>query len=202
MKIAVFDLNKTLYRRSSKSEFFKFVCFKRSYKIGHLLELMFLALAGKLRLINITSFKENFFNYLDDLEPATVTKYAEQFWAIEYPDHFNDEVLHRMKKHREEGMKIYLITGGLEIYTKPITDHIKFDGFLGTQTEYTNGTYKIIGDACKGEEKVRRLEEDLKGQPFEIAVAYSDEKEAILDQATKAYFIHEGKIKPYDPTNI
>jgi HAD superfamily phosphoserine phosphatase-like hydrolase len=198
LKVAVFDLNQTLYRRSSKSEFFKYICFKRGYKLLHLLELAYLQLAGKLRLIDITTFKENFFNYLNRIPPEKVREYAAEFWQIEYPKHFNEAVLQRLEKHRKDGMLIYLITGGLEIYTKPLLEHIQVDGFLGTRTRYEGGTHLVVGKACKEEEKMKRLEEDLRGKDFEIAVSYSDDKEPILKAATEPYYIEsDGTIVPY-----
>ncbi len=72
LKIAVFDINGTLYRKKSKEEFFRFICFRNSYKLADIYHLLLFKLLGSLRLVNQTQFKENFFNYLDDLPPEQV----------------------------------------------------------------------------------------------------------------------------------
>jgi hypothetical protein len=57
----------------------------------------------------------------------------------------------------------------------------------------------VKGEACKGEEKIKRLEQNyLKGRPYKIVEAYSDSKEFILDKAEKAFLVEEGKIIPYE----
>ncbi|PRX51560.1 hypothetical protein [Salegentibacter salegens] len=86
-KIVVYDLNQTLYKKSSKDEFFKFICYKKGYKLVHLFQIGWLKALGKLRIMSKTYFKENFYNYLNRLPPEKVEKYARQFWNIEFPEH-------------------------------------------------------------------------------------------------------------------
>ncbi len=69
---------------------------------------------------------------------------------------------------------------------------------VGTQVEYDGHTYKVIGKACKEEEKIARLEKLLGGKPYRIVEAYSDSKEVILDKAEKAFLIKDKAILPYD----
>ncbi len=193
LKVAVYDLNKTLYRKSSKDEFFKFICYKRNYKLLNLIELGWYKSMGKLRLITKTEFKENFYNYLKGLDPETVRKYARQFWEMEYPDHFRSNMVEDITKFNEAGIKVYLITGGFEVYTKYLEELLPVK-VMGTKTEFVDGNYKVIGKACNDEEKVRRLEEDTGGD-YQIVEAYSDDKEEILFLADKGYFLKDDKIE-------
>lgn len=196
-RVAVYDLNKTLYLKSSKEEFFKFVCFKKGYKLLNLAQLAGLKILGNLRLINVTSFKENFFDYLDHLPPETVDKYATQYWKIEFPEHFHKDMLQEMEELQADGVKVYIITGGLEIYTKPLLDMLPVDVILGTCTTYKNGDYKVDGKACKGQEKIRRLEEHVKENDYRLIKAYSDDPEPILDEAEEAYIVKDGEVHSY-----
>lgn len=198
-KVAVYDLNKTLYRKSSKDEFFKFICYKRNYKLLNLIELGWYKFMGKLRLITKTEFKENFYNYLKDLDPEKVKKYAAQFWNMEFPEQFRDKMIEDIKKFDSEGIKVYVITGGFEVYTKYLEEilHVKV---LGTRTQYKDGNYKVIGKACNDEEKVRRLEEDI-NDDYTILEAYSDDKEEILFLAEKGYFIDGDKMQLVEPSD-
>jgi len=197
-RVAVFDINGTLYRKSSKEEFFKFVCFKNGYKLLDIYHVIIYKLLGKARVINQTQFKENFFNYLNKLEPDTVEQYAREYWSIEYPRYFNQELLKRCDELKRDGVKIICITGGLDVYVKPLFELFEADDFYGTNTIYKNGTYLIEGVACKGEEKLRRLNLHFGQAPYRIVEAYSDEEEPILDEAEKAFLVKsDGSIHPY-----
>lgn len=195
--IAVFDLNGTLYTKTSKDEFFKFICSKNLSKARYIFQMAYYQLRMKWHTINQTEFKENFFNYLDNTPPDQVEAYATEYWKKEYPEKFNHEIMQRLDKLRKKGVKIYCATGGLELYVKPLFDLYPVDGIVGTQVEYINNTYKVKGEACKGEIKIKRLEQCLGGKPYTIVEAYSDSKEPILDKAQKAFLIDEGKIIPY-----
>lgn len=197
LKIAVFDINGTLYRKSSKEEFFRFICFRNSYKLLDICYLLLFKMLGSLRLVNQTQFKENFFNYLDDLPPEQVNQYAAEYWSIEYPHYFNQKLLTRVDELREEGVQIFCISGGLDVYMDPLYELFPVDAHISTRVQYQKDTYKVVGEACKEEVKIRRLEEYLDGQPYEIVEAYSDDEEAILEKAAQAFLVKEdGEITP------
>jgi HAD superfamily phosphoserine phosphatase-like hydrolase len=198
VKVAVFDLNGTFYNKSSKDEFYKFLLKKRPKRFTYYFEMMYYKFLQNINLMRQTEFKENFFNYLDDLPPAKVKEFATEFWAQEYPKAFNQEIKQQLDKLKEEGVKIYCLTGGLENYVNPLFEnHYSIDGFAGTQVKYDGHTYKVQGKACKDEEKLKRLDKFLEGKPYTIVEAYSDSKENILDEAEKAFLVEDGKIKAY-----
>lgn len=196
-KVVVFDLNGTFYNKSSKDEFYKFLCTKKTRKAGYYLQMVYYKLLLKIHLIRKTEFKENFFNYLDNMPPAQVNKYATEFWNQEYPSNFNKELINILDQHKKEGKKIFCATGGLELYVKPLFDLYSVDGFFGTVVKYDGNTYRVQGLACKGNEKIKRLDKFFKGAPYKLTEAYSDSKEPILEKAEKAYLVEDGKILPY-----
>ena len=198
VKVAVFDLNQTVYNHSSKEEFFKYICYKRNYKLLDIFQLTVYKLLGKLRLLNQTQFKENFFNYLDDIPPHKVEEYAAEFWNIEYHKHFNQELLHRIEELKSEGTKIIFISGALEIYIKPLfKNHLEVDQCMGTKAAYEGDTYKVKGEACKDKEKTRRLKEYMADKEFTLVETYSDEEEDLFKLAQKAFLVEDGKVIPY-----
>lgn len=197
IQVAVFDLNKTLYLKSSKEEFFKYICFRNNYKLRDIFRMVFFAGMKELSLLNKTEFKENFFRYLNYLPPGKVAEYAREFWSVEYPKYFHPELLNRIKHLRQKGVKVVFITGGLDVYVGPLFEHFLVpDLWLATRTQYRNGSYDIIGKACKDEEKVRRLQQAFYPQPFEIRESYSDKKEAILKPALQPWLLKDGEIWP------
>lgn len=199
VKVVVFDLNGTFYNKSSKEEFYKFILQKNPNRLKYVWEMSYYYLQLKLHKIKQTEFKENFFHYLDDIPPAQVEQYARVFWEREFPQEFNRELLERFDDLKMKGIPVFCATGGFELYVQPLFSIYKIDGLAGTQVSYTGETYKVIGKACKEEEKIRRLEEFLNGKPYRIIEAYSDSKEEILDRAEKAFLLKNGKIIPYVP---
>lgn len=199
VEVVVFDLNGTFYNKSSKEEFYKFILQKKPKRLKYIWEMSYYYLQLKLNQIKQTEFKENFFNYLDDIPPAKVEQYAHEFWKREFPQQFNRELLERFDEIKKKGIMLFCATGGFELYVQPLFEIYKIDGLAGTEVSYTGETFKVIGNACKGEEKIKRLEEFLKRKPFRIIEAYSDSKEEILDRAEKAYLLKDAKIIPYFP---
>lgn len=197
IEVVVFDLNGTFYNNSSKDRFFQFICSKRPGRLKYAFEIGYYYLLKKLNAIRRTDFKENFFNYLDEFTPAQVESYAQEFWQQEFPENFNGELIARFKKFREEGILVICATGGLELYVKPLFNLFEIDGLVGTQVKYNGRTYIVQGEACKGGEKIQRLEELLEGRRYRLIEAYSDSKEEILDEAEKAFLIKDGKILSY-----
>lgn len=197
VKVVVFDLNGTFYNESSKDEFYKFICTKRPKRIQYLLQMGYYKLLLKLHQIRQTEFKENFFNYLDDLPPAQVDAYAREFWQREFPDNFHKELMRRFDTFKRQGVVLFCATGGLEMYVKPLFDLYEINAFAGTKVKYNGHTYLADGLACKEEEKIARLEKYLEGKPYRIIEAYSDSKEEILNRAEKAFLLEDGEIIPY-----
>lgn len=192
-EIIVYDLNKTLYKKSSKDEFFKFICYKKGYKLVHLFQIGLLTVVGKLHIFSKTYFKENFYNYLKKIPPEQVKRYAKQFWDLEFPEYFREEMIADILEKDKAGIKIYIVTGGLEVYTKYLEELLPLK-VIGTLTEYENEDYKIIGKTCNDAEKVSRLDAEMDGD-YRILTAYSDDDEEILYEAEKGYFLDDGKMK-------
>ena len=198
IKVAVFDLNGTLYHKSSKDAFYYFILRRKKEKLLVYLEMLLYKLLLKVHAIGQTEFKENFFNYLDHLPPREVDTLAREFWQEEFPEHFNQELMDHIRELRRQGVKVVCITGGLELYVNPLFELFEIDAVAGTVVEYVDGTYKVQGEACKGKEKLQRLGKIFGGRSYRITEAFSDSEEDILDAAEKAYLVKDGKLEPYE----
>jgi phosphoserine phosphatase len=197
IKVLVFDLNQTFYNKSSKEEFYKFICGKRPKRIRFIFEMLYYKLLKNLNLIRQTEFKENFFNYLDELPPEKVEAFAEEFWRREFPQNFNPEIKHRLEKAKADGQELFCATGALEVYVKPLFNLFPIAGFAGTVAKFNGKTYKVEGQACKGEEKVKRLKAHYKNQEFKIIETYSDKEEELFALTEKPFLVKKGKLIPY-----
>ena len=198
IQIAVFDLNQTVYRKSSKDEFFKYICYKKNYKLLNIFQIGLYYALKKFRLVNKTAFKENFFQYLNGLPPEQVHKYASQFWNIEWDENFNHPLLERIEQLRQQGVLIIFITGAYDVYVAPLFEnHLKVDAWMATKTRYNGSSYTIQGKALKDDEKVRRLDEHFKGKLYRLLETYSDQEEALFDEAEKAFLMKDGVAIPF-----
>lgn len=122
-----------------------------------------------------------------------VDQYAREYWTVEYPRYFNEELLEKVDALRQQGIKIFCISGGLDIYMNPLYEIFQVDAHMSTNVK----AYKVIGEACKGEEKIRRLDAYFQDKPSQVVEAYSDSKEEILDIADKAFIVNKGKVEAY-----
>jgi HAD superfamily phosphoserine phosphatase-like hydrolase len=199
IKVVIFDLNGTFYNKSSKEEFFKFISKKKPHKLAYYFQMVYYTALLKINQIRMTEFKENFFNYLDNIPPKQVEQYAREFWEDEYPNEFNEEIKAKLDRYKKEGVQVICATGALEVYVKPLFDLYPVDLFFGTQTKYNGETYLVEGKACKDEEKIKRLDKHFKGKSYTIVAAFSDSKEDILDHAEKAWLVKDdGELEPYE----
>ena len=100
---------------------------------------------------------------------------------------FIDEVLSKriypdgkkeIEQLREEGYRIILVSASSDMYMKHITRLLPVETVLATRCEFHDGCYTGKMDInCKGEEKVRRIEEALGGLPEAAdCAAYGDSK--------------------------
>lgn len=191
LRIVVYDLNRTLYRKSSKNEFFKFIRSKENKKTFKLLKMLPVSLVYSMKLLSKTRFKQHFYSYLDDIPPEEMEGLAREFWSQEYPENFRKSLLGDIQKLRLEGVDVYIVTGAYEVYAKYIENLLPVK-VIGTRTKYENGKYIIQGKACNDAEKVRRLKEEINGD-FEFLKAYSDDDEQILYEAEKGYYLKNSR---------
>ena len=194
--IAVFDLNQTLYSKPSKDEFFKFVCFKKPHKLWNAVQIAWWYFLKGHGFIGDTKFKENFFNYLDGIHPDKVAEYARDFWRMEYPKHFNADVLTQVERLKGEGVKCVICSGAMAVYMNSLKEFLPMDRYISTKTVWRKGKYHIVGESCDDAEKLNMIRE-VYGDDVRIVEAYSDEPEPLLDAAEKGFMVEDGVIRPY-----
>lgn len=188
--VALFDLNNCLYRKSSKEEFYKYVCFKDGTKVFDVVRQKAAGLLHRTGLMGQTDFKENFFRYLDGLPPERVAAYAREFWSIEYPDRFNPTLLERVRTLRREGTQVWVVSGAYEVYLLPLGEQLLTDGWLGTRATYANGRYQVLGAAAKDAEKLARLDAQFGTGGYQLVEAYSDGDPEVLQRALAGYHVN------------
>lgn len=172
-KIAIYDFDGTLYGGETISDFY-FFCAKRNWFLLLLLPyFVILYILKKYKLISLKTFKEKCFIFLGK---KISQKKVYKFWGKRkkkiYP-----WVRKELERDKKRGYYIICISATPEFLIKGIVlKYLQIDYLIGTRLS-TEDNRKIIGENCKGEEKVKRLEEWLEKRDikeYEIVKMVSD----------------------------
>lgn len=70
------------------------------------------------------------------------------------------DTLARLRWHQSEGHHVVLVSASLDPYIVPLGEMLGVDAVLCTTLEVIDGVHtgRLVGDNCRGDEKVRRLE--------------------------------------------
>lgn len=193
MKVAIFDFDKTLTKKDSIFNLLAYTF--RKYPIRYILvflKTLFIALTFYNFRIRI---KQSVLSILKFLTEDDLKAFIKDLYENEILKDGEEEV----KKLKEEGYFLILNSASPEVYLKYITEYLPFDVVIGTRV-----TEKIkINENNRGEVKVKRMREDIKGfDNLGIVKTYSDSYTAdkpILELAKEKYLINSNrKIEGYD----
>lgn len=128
------------------------------------------ALLFVLKIFSAKKAKENFIAFINGISEKDMELLTKEFYEKRLSKIFYKDALYTLKKFKNNGCKIYLISASAEFYLKELYKIEEVDKIIGTRFEIVNGkhTRKILGQNCKGEEKVARLMESLKKDNIEV----------------------------------
>ncbi len=169
-ELIVIDFDETLYKKDSLIEFCKFIYKKKPSQLWAILPQLIAGILHAFKLISTKKFKELFLLFLYGIKEEEVKTLAKEFWDNTGMEYFNANVtaLFNRKEYR-----IICISASPELYLQPILEVYQIE-LIGTQLSYIENKYKIVGENCKGEEKVNRLKKYLQTDDLPIAESYSD----------------------------
>ena len=198
-KLAIFDIDGTLIDCDSMFKLMIYT-FKNVPQYRIKCAIFFVKLITYcIGIIDTKQIKEEAFrclNYLDEEEIKNFTEGLIQHYLLE-------EAYNMMKDLKKDGYMIVLISASPICYMKYFKQLEEVDEVLGTVMKKRGSRYtnKIIGENCKGKEKVRRIEEwinerNLKINLFETR-AFSDSMSdiPILEWANKGYIVNNRKAR-------
>lgn len=169
-KLAIFDIDYTLTKKETSIELYKYMLKKDKKLLKYLPSHIITGLFYSLKVYNAGRTKENFLRFLsgtseDELKFIVKSFYKEKLESILYEDGIK-----AIKDFKEKGYKIYLISASPEFYVNEFYNIKEVDKVIGTKFQMNDGKFscKISGENCKGEEKVKRLMEELKKDNIEV----------------------------------
>ena len=205
-KLAIFDIDYTITRKETLMEFFKYLVSKDIKNIKFLPRALYSGLMYGIKVYDEKRVKECFLKFIeniDEKELAILTKsfYAERLSTILYEDAVN-----MIKKLKNEGYMVILISASPEFYIKEFYAIKEVDLIIGTKFIFENGKFvrKMSGNNCKGEEKVKRLKEVLSKENIEVdfkdSYMFSDSlsDKPLLDLVGNPYLINYKKHNKFE----
>lgn len=188
LKIDVYDFDKTLYKKDSTLEFWKFCIYKKVYLI-FLLPYQFLYfILNKIGIVSTRKFKQEFFIFLRWISYFEIERLVEKFWIQEIKN-LNEELVQRLGKNNR---KVVCISASPEFLINYPCKKVGIDTIIATN--YDLKDYLIVGENCKGIEKVKKLNKLFEN--YKIENFYSDSLSdlPLFDIAENGYLVKNKQI--------
>lgn len=179
-KLAIFDVDYTITKRETLVEFYFFMLKKNPKFIKFLPKSIFSSIFYVFKIYDASKAKKTFIRFIDGIEENEMKKIVKEFYETRLSKILYKDAIDMIKKMKKEGYKIYLISASAEFYLNELYNIKEVDKVIGTRFIKEKGLHKnqILGENCKGQEKVKRLEEVLKKEnidvDFERSYMFSD----------------------------
>ena len=192
-KIDVYDFDGTIYDGDSTVDFFFFTLFRNPRIIVKLPVIFWYACLYLLHIVSLQTFKSHFFSFVTKIKD--IDQEIELFWQKKEKK-INTYFLENMKEKKAT----YVISASPEFLLKPFLKKWKNISVIASVVDKKTGVY--TGKNCKGEEKIKRLDQKVK--KYEIEHFYSDSLHDLpLANISKiSYFVTHGKIEKWDTEKI
>ena len=189
--LVLFDLDGTLTKKDTLSDFLKYFIGKPRYYSG----IFFLSpvlLAYKLRLMPNYKAKEKLTTYfLKGVDSHKFQQIANDYSKGQLDKIIKSNALQRIKWHQERGHKIVVVSASMECWLREWCNKYNLD-LVGTKLEWKNNklTGNFLTRNCYGMEKVKRIKERYNLSDYEVIYAYGDSKgdKEMLNIADKRYY--------------
>lgn len=205
-RLAIFDVDFTLTSRETLMEFYIFMVKKDPKLIVYAPFSIISAFLFVIGLFTAKKAKENFISFINGISEEKMKCLTAEFYEKRMCKILYRDGLDTMKRLKNKGCKIYLISASAEFYLKELYRIEYVDRIIGTIFSIKNGKHynKIAGKNCKGEEKVRRLMESLKKDGLEVdfknSYMFSDSLAdlPLFNIVGNPYLINHKKSNPYN----
>lgn len=163
-KLAIFDIDYTITRKETLMEFFKYLVSKDIKNIKFLPRALYSGLMYSIKVYDERRVKECFLKFIDNIDEKDLAKLTKSFYDERLSSILYKDAVDMIKKLKNEGYMVILISASPEFYIKEFYAIKEVDLIIGTKFAFEGGKFvrKMDGNNCKGEEKVKRLNEVLK----------------------------------------
>lgn len=169
-RLAIFDVDYTLTKRETLVEFYMFMLRKKPGLMRHLPRTLKAAFFYIFKIIDLRRAKESFIAFTEGIQEKDMELLVKEFYEKKLSQIIYKDAIDMMRKLKSEGCKVYLISASAEFYLRELYNIKEVDKVIGTRFKVEGGIHKgiMVGENCKGEEKVKRLMEELKKENIEV----------------------------------
>lgn len=200
-RLAIFDVDYTITKKETLMELYKYTIKEDKRNIRFLPRALFSGAMYILGFYDEKKVKESFLKFLEGSNEDEIKELAKRFYKNRLSKIIYGDSLKMMKKLKEEGYDIYLISASPEFYLQELYAIDEVDRVIGTRFDFKDGNFirSMKGSNCKGEEKVIRLKEVLKEENIEVnfkdSYMFSDSlsDKPLLELVGKPYLINYKK---------
>ena len=197
-KLALFDVDFTITSKETLMEFYKYNIKLKKKNIIYLPRAIFSGLMFILKIYDERQTKECFLKFIKGMEEKELKDIVTGFYKDRLKKIFYSDGLKMIEKLKNEGYYTILISASPEFYLNELYDLGYIDKIIGTRYIFEDGKFacKMLGNNCKGKEKVKRLNEFLKEKNMEVdfknSYMFSDSlsDKPLLDLVGKPYLIN------------
>lgn len=200
-KLAIFDIDYTLTKKETSIELYKYMLKRDKSLIKYIPAHILTGLGYGVKVFDATRTKERFLKFLSGTKEEKLKSIVKDFYREHISNLLYEDGLKAIKDYKAKGYKVYLISASPEFYVNEFYNLEGVDKVIGTKFKMDDGIFTpiVMGKNCKGEEKVKRLMEELKKDNIEVdfknSVMFSDSLSdlPLLQLAGKGYLINYKK---------
>lgn len=171
-KLAIFDVDFTLTKKETLIQFYMFMLKKNKKLIKFLPANIFSGLSYVTGRITAQESKERFLKFIINIHQDEMKLLVKEFYEKRLSKILYKDAMDTLEKMKKEGYLIYLISASPEFYLNEFYSVPHVDMVIGTKMKRDDEGFKfsnfIHGVNCKGDEKVKRLNEVLKAKGLEV----------------------------------
>ena len=191
MNLALFDFDGTITFKDSFFPFIRYAVNPLRFALGRVV-LLPLAVGYKFRIISSSATRACLAWYgLRGRRESDVRNAGFSFAHDILPQTIRKKALERIEWHKTQGDHVVVVSAALDVYLAAWCHHLGLD-VICTELDVDNGilTGRYRGGDCTGKEKVRRIQEKVNLNNYEVIYAYGDtiEDNEMLQLASKRYF--------------
>jgi HAD superfamily hydrolase (TIGR01490 family) len=192
MKTVLFDFDCTLTNRDTLRPLAHHFA-KEDRNYFGLALLYFVLVLFRAGVVGDKKLKECFLNiFIKGKNYSKASSAVKDFFDLKLEQLLNRPVFEALEHYKKNSAKIYIVSANFDFLLEPLVQRWGIAGIICTQTEKLNSVFtgNIVGQTCKGKEKVRRLMETFDPREFAGMTAFGDEGDReMLDLVGEAKLI-------------
>lgn len=115
-KLAIFDIDYTITKKETLMELFKYVIKKDKKNLRFLPRAIYCGIMYAIGIYDERKVKETFLRFIDGIKEEELAELVKEFYDERLKNILYDDALKMMKKLKNEGYDIYLISASPEFY--------------------------------------------------------------------------------------